>query len=70
MDAIRKIFTVRGNTIEIEELATWQDREVELIILPAENRNPKKSAFGSMKGKIKMADDFDAPMDDFKEYMP
>ena len=25
--------------------------------------------FGSVKGKIKMAADFDAPLDDFKEYM-
>jgi len=25
--------------------------------------------FGSMKGKVWMADDFDAPLDDFKEYM-
>ena len=25
--------------------------------------------FGSMKGKVRMADDFDAPLDDFKEYM-
>ena len=25
--------------------------------------------FGSAKGKIKMAPDFDAPLDDFKEYM-
>jgi hypothetical protein len=25
--------------------------------------------FGSAKGKIKMAPDFDAPIDDFKEYM-
>jgi hypothetical protein len=64
MEAIRKILTVRGNTIVIEELATCQDREVELIILPVENRNPQQSAFGSMKGKIKMADDFDAPIDD------
>ena len=24
---------------------------------------------GSMKGKVWMADDFDAPLDDFKEYM-
>jgi len=30
-----------------------------------------KLAFGRgcMKGKIQMADDFDAPLDDFKEYM-
>ena len=25
--------------------------------------------FGSMAGKVWMADDFDAPLDDFKEYM-
>ena len=25
--------------------------------------------FGCMKGKIKMSDDFDEPLDDFKEYM-
>ena len=25
--------------------------------------------FGSARGKITMADDFDAPLDDFKEYM-
>jgi Protein of unknown function (DUF2281) len=25
--------------------------------------------FGSAKGKIKMSADFDAPLDDFKEYM-
>ena len=29
----------------------------------------KPRAFGSLKGKIKLAEDFDAPMDDFKEYI-
>jgi hypothetical protein len=29
----------------------------------------KKRAFGSLKGKIHLAEDFDSPMDDFKEYM-
>lgn len=29
----------------------------------------KKRPIGLMKGKIWMADDFDAPLDDFKEYM-
>ena len=40
-------------------------------------RIPKKSntnarppfEYGSMSGKMWMADDFDAPLDDFKEYM-
>jgi addiction module RelB/DinJ family antitoxin len=34
--------------------------------------NPKmsrESVFGCMRGQFKMADDFDAPLDDFKEYM-
>jgi hypothetical protein len=26
-------------------------------------------AFGSLKGKIKMSEDFDAPIEDFKDYM-
>ncbi|MDM8557423.1 DUF2281 domain-containing protein [Candidatus Parabeggiatoa sp. HSG14] len=29
----------------------------------------KQRVFGSSKGLIKMTDDFDAPLDDFKEYM-
>lgn len=33
-------------------------------------RKPKKNAkFGSAKGMITMSDDFDAPLDDFKEYV-
>jgi addiction module RelB/DinJ family antitoxin len=27
------------------------------------------SVFGCMRGQFKMTDDFDAPLDDFKEYM-
>jgi prevent-host-death family protein len=39
---------------------------VELVaIKPA-----RKPRFGSAKGKIKISDDFDAPLDDFKDYMP
>jgi addiction module RelB/DinJ family antitoxin len=29
----------------------------------------RESVFGCMRGQFEMADDFDAPMDDFKEYM-
>lgn len=29
----------------------------------------KPRAFGCLKGKIKMAEDFDAPMEDFNDYM-
>jgi hypothetical protein len=29
----------------------------------------KKPVFGSLKGKIWMSDDFDAPLEDFNDYM-
>ena len=29
----------------------------------------RKSVFGCMRGQFKMSDDFDAPLEDFKEYM-
>ncbi len=29
----------------------------------------KKRTFGSLKGKIHLTDDFDNPLEDFKEYM-
>ncbi|GHV96750.1 hypothetical protein AGMMS50293_30700 [Spirochaetia bacterium] len=30
---------------------------------------PKRRGFGCLKGQIWMADDFDAPLEDFKDYM-
>jgi hypothetical protein len=32
-------------------------------------KRKKERQFGVFKGKIKMASDFDEPLDDFKEYM-
>ncbi|BAU15216.1 hypothetical protein LEP3755_57730 [Leptolyngbya sp. NIES-3755] len=29
----------------------------------------KRRALGALKGKIKMADNFDAPLEDFQDYM-
>ena len=40
---------------------------VQLIALPQPANRPQ---FGSAHGLIVMADDFDAPLDDFREYMP
>ena len=41
------------------------------VVAPQE-KVPKMSradVFGCMRGQFKMADDFDAPLEDFKEYM-
>jgi len=32
-------------------------------------KQSKKPVFGSAKGKYKLAEDFNEPLDDFKEYM-
>ena len=32
-------------------------------------KSPKRGGFGIWKGKIWMADDFDAPLEDFQDYM-
>jgi prevent-host-death family protein len=37
--------------------------------LVAFTKAKKKRKFGTAKGLIKIADDFDQPIDDFKEYM-
>jgi DNA-damage-inducible protein J len=34
-----------------------------------ENKPAKRNGYGSLKGKIRMAPDFDAPLEDFKEYI-
>lgn len=41
-----------------------------LVPMPSEAVGPRKGGFGSAKDKlIYMADDFNAPLDDFKDYM-
>lgn len=40
---------------------------VQLVPVKPPKRHPK---FGSAKGLVVMAEDFDAPLEDFSEYMP
>jgi Protein of unknown function (DUF2281) len=37
--------------------------------LAATEKPAKRGGFGIWKGKIKIADDFDEPLEDFKDYM-
>ena len=46
--------------------------EVEVIVLPTETKSKEtigKRIAGSWKDKMKLASDFSAPLDDFREYM-
>jgi hypothetical protein len=40
-----------------------------LSFTPAETEQKKIPVFGCAKGQFRMADDFDAPLEDFKDYM-
>jgi len=40
-----------------------------LTFTPARSEPLKERVFGCSKGKYRMAEDFDAPLDDFKDYM-
>jgi hypothetical protein len=44
-------------------------RSLKLPISSPPEKSQKKRVFGSARGLIKMAHDFDAPLDDFKDYM-
>jgi antitoxin (DNA-binding transcriptional repressor) of toxin-antitoxin stability system len=51
-----------------EEVIIAKDNTPVAKLVPF-NGNKSKRKIGTAEGKIKIADDFDAPLDDFKEYM-
>jgi prevent-host-death family protein len=54
---------MRGNKVVI----TKNGKQIVQLVPMKSTRKPK---FGSAKGKIKFAPDFNAPLTDFNEYMP
>lgn len=57
---------VRGETVLIEKEADQGAQVVQLVAVASHKPKPQ---FGSARGLIKTADDFNAPLDDFREYM-
>lgn len=51
-----------------EEVVITRGDQPAVRLVPAEPTKPRPR-FGSARGKILMADDFDAPLEDFREYM-
>ncbi|MDR1148206.1 MAG: DUF2281 domain-containing protein [Spirochaetaceae bacterium] len=72
---IRTIFTPDSEQVTFPIPEKYIGAELEIIIFPIKDVSPvsafvqKKPVFGCAKGKFKMANDFDAPIDDFMEYM-
>ena len=52
-----------------DEVFILKDEQQAIQLIPVEppKRHPK---YGSAKGLVTIADDFDAPLEDFGEYMP
>lgn len=56
--------------VEVEEVIITENQQPLVKITPI-NKREKSHAVkaGSAKGKVWMSDDFDAPLEDFKDYM-
>ena len=56
---------------EAEHFVEFLAQKIKPNVEGISENQPKKErgGYGSMKGMFKMADDFDAPLDDFKDYM-
>ena len=52
-----------------EEITITQNGEPKAILCAVPPRPPARPRAGSLPGKIWLAPDFDAPLDDFKDYM-
>lgn len=58
----------QGETVFIETGEEGNTDAIQLVAVPRRARRPRRA--GSAKGLILyMADDFDAPLEDFREYM-
>lgn len=51
-----------------EEIVVTRDGKAVARVLPPEPNQQALPRIGALKGKIWIADDFDAPLDEFKEY--
>jgi len=51
-----------------QEVVITQNQEPVLKLVPVPRSNGRRKA-GSAKGLVSMAEDFDDPLEDFKEYM-
>ncbi len=53
-----------------QQLADYLDFLLKSEMAKKKGKPKRTQIFGCAKGKFRMADDFDAPIDHFEEYMP
>lgn len=52
-----------------EEVIITENQRPVIQLVPIVTEQPRPQ-FGSARGQVIMSDDFDAPLEDFREYMP
>ena len=68
--AARRLGTLVGAALAGDDVVLdFNGRSVRLVPVPPVETPVGQPEFGSARGQIWMADDFDAPLDDFREYM-
>jgi hypothetical protein len=61
---------IDNQTIHLKKPLDIKDRNIIITIQKETNKSNKNFLkFGCLKDKIKISDDFNAPLDDFKDYM-
>jgi antitoxin (DNA-binding transcriptional repressor) of toxin-antitoxin stability system len=68
-DAETRLAELIGLVAGGEEVIITKDDGSGFKIIPFSHKRPYPK-FGSAAGLIEMSDDFDEPLDDFREYMP
>jgi hypothetical protein len=74
MDAIRDIIQLNDNKLILALPEYFVNKKIEVIVLPYDEPNSiiqkkkRRDAFGILKGKMIIKDNFDEPLEDFKEY--
>jgi len=79
---VRTILKPNVPEINLSIPADYVGEEVEILVFPISNTDNLQKpindidtashavpVFGCLKGQIQMSDDFDEPLDDFKDYM-
>ena len=63
--AIRRVREMYHNEDVVLDYTNHVDTDISIL----KTKMSREEMFGCMRGKIKMSDDFNAPLDDFNEYM-
>ena len=68
-DAPRRLLDLIKAVEHGEEVIITRNQQPLIQLIPL-TQSTNRPQFGSARGLITIADDFDAPLEDFREYMP